>query len=225
MTKKKVLLILFATFIAVTSVFAKRLPPPELEPITVNGLEYNVDYHISPFSERASITITDNTNPEITSVRFVKLYSKIFIPFSETDVQWVFVKKMELTDNDTIRFYREDNKIHEFNLKDESVKKTISAKSLRIAAIEIAILLSAVLFGYAIYRLIRRELQIRSKIAIERTRELSKAGKVESLYKNDREFRRMMLKRDLAAVGFFFVFLIACFIIILIALLLKKHNI
>ena len=131
MTKKKILLILFTTIIITSSVFAKRTPPAELESIYYNGLEYNVDYHFSPFSEKIFITITDDTDSEFTSVKLIKLYSKILIPLWETDVQWVFIKRMELTDNKAILFYSEDEQIFELNLKDNSVKRITKSKNLR----------------------------------------------------------------------------------------------
>lgn len=83
-----------------------------------------------------------------------------------------------------------------------------------------------IILSYIFYRLIEREITIRKEFAAERMRELLKTKKdtdtAESLYKNDREFRRRMLKRDFAILGFFFVSLVLFFIIMLIIRLLNR---
>lgn len=223
---KKALLILFTIIIATSSVFAKRLPPPELESIRYNGLEYNVDYHISPFSEEAVIIITDNSDPEWHKVSRIRLYNKHFIPLKEIDSQSTFINKMKLTNNDAIRFYRDDDQVFELNLKDNSVKRLTKSKALHLFAVELVIILALFLFAYILYHLITREITIRKEFAAERMRELLKTKKdtdtVESLYKNDREFRRRILKRDFAILGFFFVSLVLFFIIMLIIRLLNR---
>ena len=73
-----------------------------------------------------------------------------------------------------------------------------------------------------IYRLIEREMEIRRKAAEDRAKELSTTEGIESIYKNDREFRRRMNKRDLFILAGLFAFFVLCFIILLIIRLLSK---
>ncbi len=219
---KKLLLILFFTIVTATSAFAKRTSPPELESINYKGLEYNIDYHFSRFSEEALITVTDNTDSEFTSVKLITLYKKFFIPFLETDVQWVFIKKMELTGNNTIRFYREDEQIFELNLNNNSITKITQSKTWNSITVRLFLILIVILMGYILYRLIRGELEIRKKMAEKRMKELSMTNGAESLYKNDREFKQKMLNRNLIIIGIVFVFLVISFIIMLIIRLLNR---
>lgn len=219
---KKLLLILFFTIVTASSSFAKRTSPPELESINYKGLEYNIDYYFSRFSEEALITVTDNTDSEFISVKLITLYKKFFIPFLETDVQWVFIKKMELTGNNTIRFYREDEQIFELNLNDNSIKKITQSKNWSSITVRLILIFIVILMGYILYRLIRGELEIRKKMAEKRMKELSMTNGAESLYKNDREFKQKMLNRNLIIIGIVFVFLVISFIIMLIIRLLNR---
>ena len=86
----------------------------------------------------------------------------------------------------------------------------------------LVLLLVFILVTYIIYRLTEREFEIRKKAAEDRAKELSTTEEIESIYKNDREFRRKMQKRDLVILAGFFAFLVFCFVIILVVRLLSK---
>jgi len=128
---------------------------------------------------------------------------------------------MEVTDNNTIRFYREDNIIFELNLKDNSVKRVTPSNTLLLIISNRLLVFALVLFTYIIYRLLGREMEMRKKAAEERIRESSKTEASESLYKRGREFTNKMLKRN-SATAVFIAFLALCFIILLDILLLSK---
>lgn len=88
--------------------------------------------------------------------------------------------------------------------------------------LSLLLLLVFILVTYIIYRLIEREMEIRRKAAEDRAKELSTTEGIESIYKNDREFRRRMNKRDLFILAGLFAFFILCFIILLVIRLLSK---
>lgn len=68
------------------------------------------------------------------------------------------------------------------------------------------LLLVFILVTYIVYRLTEREMKIRRKAAEDRAKELSTTEEIESIYKNDREFRRRMNKRDLFILAGLFAF-------------------
>lgn len=88
--------------------------------------------------------------------------------------------------------------------------------------LSLLLLLVFILVTYIIYRLIGREIEIRRKAAEDRAKELSTTEGIEAIYKNDREFRRKMQKRNLVILAGFFVFPVLCFIILLIIRLVSK---
>ena len=53
----------------------------------------------------------------------ISIYSVWYNPFWERDVQWIFIKKTELLDNDTIRIYNENGEVFDLKLTKYKVKK------------------------------------------------------------------------------------------------------
>ena len=51
------------------------------------------------------------------------------MPFLEKDVQWVFIKKMDLLDENTIRVYNERDDFFDLDLKNYRVKKIKSGQN------------------------------------------------------------------------------------------------
>ena len=51
------------------------------------------------------------------------------MPFLEKDVQWVFIKKMDLLDENTIRVYNERDDVFDLDLKNYRVKKIKSGQN------------------------------------------------------------------------------------------------
>lgn len=109
--------------LSLSSAFAKRSAPPEVSPIIHNGYEYSADYCGGLFSGKGVVIIKNIKTGVI--VRRITLYRNVYIPFMETDVQWVFIKSMELLDNNTIRIINEGNQIFDLNIKTRIVTRRL----------------------------------------------------------------------------------------------------
>lgn len=118
---KKKIIIFSALFFSLTFLYAKRTPPPEVPPIFHNGCEYIADYSDGLFKGKGQIIIKSLTDSKI--IKSISIYSIWYKPFLEKDLQWVYIKKIELIDNNTIRIYNENDKIFDLQLINYKVKK------------------------------------------------------------------------------------------------------
>ena len=118
--KKKIILLSMFIF-SFSFLYAKRTPAPEVPSIIHNGYEYIVDYSEGIFCGSGQIIIKSVTDSKIKKT--ISIYSIWYNPFWERDVQWIFIKKTELLDNDTIRIYNENGEIFDLKLNKYKVKK------------------------------------------------------------------------------------------------------
>lgn len=119
MKKKSILLSMF--IFSFSFLYAKRKPAPEVPSIIHNGYEYIVDYSEGIFCGSGQIIIKSVTDSKIKKT--ISIYSIWYNPFWERDVQWIFIKKTELLDNDTIRIYNENNEVFDLKLIKYKVNK------------------------------------------------------------------------------------------------------
>ena len=111
----------FGIFIlALSFLYAKRTPPPEVPSIIHNGYEYIANYSDGFFKGNAQIIVKSISDSKVK--KRISVYSVWYNPFEEKDVQWIFIKKTELIDNNTIRIYNENDKIFDLLLPDYKVK-------------------------------------------------------------------------------------------------------
>lgn len=118
---KKISAILFLLFIIFSTVFAKRAAPPEedLRPITVDGYEYSVDFYNYIIFGKICVL---RKNLETGKIQKKVLYSNFYLPFIETDVQWVLPVSLKQIDNTTLRIINEKNKVFEIDTVKFKVK-------------------------------------------------------------------------------------------------------
>ena len=79
------------------------------------------DYSEGIFCGSGQIIIKSVSDSKIKKT--ISIYSVWYNPFWERDVQWIFIKKTELLDNDTIRIYNENGEIFDLKLIKYKVKK------------------------------------------------------------------------------------------------------
>lgn len=119
--KKKLFLSFILILVCSIFIFAKRLPPPKVEPVTANGYVYSSDLIISPLYSTAVVYVESAKNGQV--IKKVEIYKNVYNIFYETDVQDVWINKMELIDSDTIRITNEANEVYDLDLKTYKVKK------------------------------------------------------------------------------------------------------
>lgn len=119
---KKISAILFLFFTIFSTVFAKRAAPPEedLRPITVDGYEYSVDFYNHIIYGKVYVL---RKNLETGKIQKKVLYSNFYLPFIETDVQWVLPVSLKQVDNTTLRIINEKNKVFEVDTVKFKVKR------------------------------------------------------------------------------------------------------
>lgn len=110
------LILLFSSF----SLFASRLPPPKIENITLNNYEYSASDEFSFFFRKVIIV---KTNLKTNESEKIKIYTVFYNIFKETDVQDIFIKRMELKNNFEIEIQNEKNEIFILDTTTNKVKK------------------------------------------------------------------------------------------------------
>jgi hypothetical protein len=94
---KRTLVLIVILCVAQTA-YAKRLPPPDLSPLTVNGVRYSVQGgHIDELPQTAVILVAVDLNTKRHRWE-TTLYEIKLNPRLETDIQDVFVESMRLVD-------------------------------------------------------------------------------------------------------------------------------
>ncbi len=111
-----------------SSIYAKRLPPPEVEPLSKGNFIYKDAYTSSKNnSYDFGVIIIESTGD--TKYRFsIPIYSVKIDKLLEYDVQWVFIKSMEFKNDEIITIVNERNQIFELNINTYEVK-CISGKN------------------------------------------------------------------------------------------------
>lgn len=127
MNRKKIIFV-SQFLIFVSSIYAKRLPPPDVKPLSKGNFIYdsahtgskNEDYNFGV------IIIESTGDKKYTFV--IPIYSVKVDKDLEYDVQWVFIKSMEFKNDEIITIENERNQIFELNINTYEVK-CISGKT------------------------------------------------------------------------------------------------
>ncbi|MDD6485606.1 MAG: NTF2 fold immunity protein [Spirochaetales bacterium] len=116
---KKFFALLVALFFT-AMLFAKRLPPPEVEEITKGNFIYHdaANYSNEHFFGMVGIESVD----EPKYFYSIPIYAIEMDTGLEGDVQWKFIKSMEFKDENTITIINEKNQIFELNINTFEVK-------------------------------------------------------------------------------------------------------
>ncbi len=119
MTKKFFLLPLLLCM-AVASIYAKRLPPPEVKPLSKGNFIYKDSAVVKGGYFFGTIII--ESAGETKYWYTVPVYSIEMNKLLEQDVQWKFIKSMEFKNDEIITIINEQNKVFEFNINTYEVK-------------------------------------------------------------------------------------------------------
>ena len=114
----KSILTVLNVFLFAGNVHAKRLPPPEVEPLTKGNCIYSTSYSFTgdwkSGYDFGLIVIESTENPQYWFA--VPVYSVKLNKFLEYDVQWRFIKSMEFKNDEIITITNEREEIFEFNI-------------------------------------------------------------------------------------------------------------
>ena len=118
---KKIFILFCILILSISFLYAKRTPPPEVSSIIHNGYEYITNYSDGFFKGNGQIIIKSITDSKVRKI--ISVYSIWYNPFKEKDIQWIFIKKIELIDNNTIRIYNENDEVFDLILTKFKIKK------------------------------------------------------------------------------------------------------
>ncbi len=118
---KKKFIVFSILVLSISFLYAKRTPPPEVPSIIHNGYEYIAKYSDGFIKGNGQIVIKSITDSKVKKI--ISVYSIWYNPFKEKDVQWIFIKKIELIDNNTIRIYNENEEVFDLILTKFKIKK------------------------------------------------------------------------------------------------------
>ena len=118
---KKKFIVFSILVLSISFLYAKRTPPPEVPSIIHNGYEYIANYSEGFIKGNGQIVIKSITDSKVKKI--ISVYSIWYNPFKEKDVQWIYIKKIELIDNNTIRIYNENDEIFDLELTKFKIKK------------------------------------------------------------------------------------------------------
>ncbi|MBP5577105.1 MAG: hypothetical protein J6X67_10160 [Treponema sp.] len=102
--------------------FAKRLPPPEVAPLTKGNLVYRSAVNVSDDGKWFFGIVVIESAEEPKNFRPVPIYAIKLDKNLEKDVQWKFIKSMEFKDEETITIVNERNHTFELNINTLEVK-------------------------------------------------------------------------------------------------------
>ncbi|WP_191015460.1 hypothetical protein [Treponema zioleckii] len=108
--------------------FAKEFPPPEIPSIVHKGKEYRASYRMGLYGGSGEVDVIEESEDGMIRLSVIKIYSHLYIPFKERVEQFVYISKMELADDNTIRIYNEIGQVFDLNLTDNRVKIISSGK-------------------------------------------------------------------------------------------------
>ncbi len=121
---KKNILLIVLSFTFVSTVFAKRLPPPEVKPLTKGTFTYSASYsYTGDWKDGYDFGMIRIESTGDTSYYYaVPIYSVKLNRNLEYDVQWRFIKSMEFKNEEIIIIKNEKKQIFEFNINTYEVK-------------------------------------------------------------------------------------------------------
>ena len=119
---KKLFTLLSILIMFAASSFAKRLPPPEVAPLTKGNLVYRSAVNVSDDGKWFFGIVVIESAEEPKNFRPVPIYAIKLDKNLEKDVQWKFIKSMEFKDEETITIVNERNNTFELNINTLEVK-------------------------------------------------------------------------------------------------------
>ena len=134
MNKKRIAFI-SVFFVFIGSIYAKRLPPPDVEPLSKGNFIYKDAYTSSKNNDYDFGLIIIESVGDVKYKFSIPIYSVKIDKFFEYDVQWKFIKSMEFKNDEIITIVNEENKVFELNINTYEVqcitdKKASKAKEL-----------------------------------------------------------------------------------------------
>jgi len=109
---KKTLILLFLLLASTSLVSAKRMPAPEVR-ISYDGIEYVAPNTPDKMGYIEAYDVGSGEKWE------KKVYSVEIDARMEADVQWVFIKRMYVEENDVLVVVDEGDKVYKISLTDE----------------------------------------------------------------------------------------------------------
>jgi hypothetical protein len=105
-----------------SSIYAKRLPPPEVEPLSKGNFIYKAAYSSSKNNSYDFGLIVIESIGDVKYRFSIPIYSVIINKLKEYDVQWKFIKSMKFKNDEIITIINERNQIFELNINTYEVK-------------------------------------------------------------------------------------------------------
>ena len=121
---KRSILLIILFFVFASAVFAKRLPPPEVSPLTKGEFTYSASYsYTGDWKDGYDFGMIIIESTGVTKYYYaVPIYSVKLNKNLEYDVQWQFIKSMEFKNDEIITITNEKEQVFEFNIKTYEVK-------------------------------------------------------------------------------------------------------
>ena len=116
-TRRFARLVLLAAIVLPVAAFAKRIPAPVIEPVVHEGVRYTVP------NDRGTVGYVVALDVATGKQLWRKtIFRKCICPFLEHDVQWVFIKRMQL-EGERLILVNERARTYSLDLGTRKVKK------------------------------------------------------------------------------------------------------
>lgn len=119
--KKSFILFLELLIIAITA-SAKRLPPPDVQPLEKDGFTYTASFSISNDNSYCFGIIIVKHEKDREYSFALPVYMKKIKPLLETDVQLRFIKELNFIDDFSIKITDEAENIYKYDIKTNKVE-------------------------------------------------------------------------------------------------------
>ncbi len=120
MKKKYLPVLLFCIFVC--NIHAKRLPPPDVVPLSNGNFIYKESYTSSKDNAYDFGVVIIESVGDVKYRFLIPIYSVNIDRNLEYDVQWKFIKSMEFKNDDVITIINERNEVFELNINTFEVK-------------------------------------------------------------------------------------------------------
>jgi hypothetical protein len=122
---KKYFVLLALMMVTWPGIFAKRIPPPKVIPVTQAGITYS-----AAGDGRSGYVIASDARTGSELWR-VKIYHVHINPFMEEDVQWIYISGLKLSGNDLL-IRNEAARCYRLDLEKKSVRSYRCTEELSI---------------------------------------------------------------------------------------------
>lgn len=116
-TSARISYVIMAALVLPFAAFAKRMPPPVVNPVVHEGVRYTIP---NDKGTVGYVVAWDATTGK--QMWKQTIFRKCIFPLVEHDVQWVFTKEMRLAGGKLL-ITNERNKVYSLDLKTRKVKK------------------------------------------------------------------------------------------------------